>query len=70
VFNIASRSGVKKLCPTNYGLYIMCDNDIYLMSGGDVPNSWRLDKLFTGFTLGYNGGYNYFATVIGNEVWF
>lgn len=70
VFNISSRSGVKKLCPTNYGLYIMCDNDIYLMSGGDVPNSWRLDKLFTGFTLGYNGGYNYFATVIGNEVWF
>lgn len=70
VFNIASRSGIKKLCPTNYGLYIMCDNDIYLMSGGDVPNSWRLDKLFSGYTLGYYGGFNYFATVIGNEVWF
>ena len=70
VFNISSRSGVKKLCPTNYGLYIMCDNDIYLLSGGDVPSSWRIDKLFSGYTLGYNGCFNYFATVIGNEVWF
>ncbi len=70
VFNIQSISGVRKLCSTNYGLYIMCDNEIFLLSGGDVPSSWRLDKVFSGYPLGNNGSWNYYAAVIGNDVYF
>lgn len=45
VLNLADFPDCVRLVGTNYGLYIIAREGIWLISGGDTPTSWRVEKI-------------------------
>jgi len=47
VWDVPNYAKITKLISTLAGLYVVCWDGVYLVSGGDSPDTWRIDKVVT-----------------------